>query len=583
MSIELTTQEKPTDDDPRHTLNRVRTPVGDRGPLTWWYKVGIILIVLVLVFSTQPNLTHDEYDVGYQLPENFNQIEDNDGYPSITKYITDKTRRPPKGQSIFSLVDGDVVDNHDLLNDTANYTVISTPFRESSGWISDGAPSITFAEGVWYASHRQRTGALQRGNYLLLDQSTDLVNWANVWNVSKADVGPASIISFERSVIRHYEGIYYLYFSAEIAGLWKCYYVKASTVAGLETKLENSASWSAIISGAKDPNTIFHDGTYYFLNSDGLYKDDNPEGTSIEFIVDFTQLYKDAYGGGAGNPGNNTGTMIFDDASSTFIYWRGGKVSWNDATIDDLVWFFATSPDLEHWTARDRHLVYSDYPEISGSIRYMDYFANDTTEAVVMEWEDGLGMGFRSVVIWDYPRPTAKVAFEGPSGGGIGVIDLPLDISFSIEPTVPGIKFVPEVPRSGRVLQMEWDFGDGSTSKNLEPTHYYRIPGEYNVTLSVTVEGMSPVELSRDVTVPRPTSLQQLLHSVELTNGGVNLWVSMYSCIFVPSATLLILGGLVIGNVYLWGSDRRSAGRGITMSTGAGLIVAAFPRGPVRG
>ncbi len=580
MSIEVPAPKELRGNGLRHTLDRVRTSVRDRGPPDWWYKAGIILIMLVVVFATYPNYSYGQSDDERRGPGSSNQTEDNDAFSSITKYIPDTVVKASANNSIFSLVNGRIVDNYDLLNDPWNYSTISTPVRESSGWISDGAPSISFAEGVWYATHRQRTGGTFRGHYLLVDRSTDLANWESTWKVSTEDVSHASVVSFERAVVRHYEGSYYLYFCADIGGSWKVYYVKASTVEGLETELKNSTCWSVILSGSKDPNTFFHDGTYYFLNSDGLYKADNPEGTSIEFIVNFTQLYKDAYGGEFGNPGNNTGTILFDNGSGNFIYWRGAKVSWDNETVNDLIWFFATSPDLKRWTARDRSLVYLDYPVSSGSLRYMDCFVNDTTEVVIMEWEGDMGVGHRSCILWNYPIPTGKVGPKDPSGGGIGIADPSRAISFHYETTMSGIKFIPEIPRSMSIHHVEWDFGDGKGSDRLEPTHFYRVPGEYYITLSVTVDTAGPVEISRAVTVPRPTSMQQILHTFELADSGLNIWVGVDRPLLVPSATLFVLGVLLIVNAYLWGSVRRSAGRGFLVTIGTVLIVLAFLTGP---
>jgi len=36
------------------------------------------------------------------------------------------------------------------------------------------------------------------------------------------------------------------------------------------------------------------------------------------------------------------------------------------------------------------------------------------------------------------------------------------------------------------IIKWEWDFGDGTTSNERNPVHSYNIPGEYNVSLTVT-------------------------------------------------------------------------------------------------
>ena len=56
----------------------------------------------------------------------------------------------------------------------------------------------------------------------------------------------------------------------------------------------------------------------------------------------------------------------------------------------------------------------------------------------------------------------------------------------------------------GNVIGWDWHFGDGGTSKEAEPTHLYRAPGTYTVTLTVsdndgaTDEATAHVDVSTD-------------------------------------------------------------------------------------
>ena len=38
----------------------------------------------------------------------------------------------------------------------------------------------------------------------------------------------------------------------------------------------------------------------------------------------------------------------------------------------------------------------------------------------------------------------------------------------------------------GKIIEYKWEFGDGGTSKSKETTHRYSLPGDYNVTLTIT-------------------------------------------------------------------------------------------------
>jgi len=174
---------------------------------------------------------------------------------------------------LLRYVDGSIVDTYDLINDSANYTVLFTPYMESSGWLSNGAGSITKVNDTWYIVHRLRTGDTDRGHYLLLNSSTDLTTWPSVWNVSTDDVAPANPASFERVALKYYNDSYYLYFCVDTGGgSWQTLYIKCDTAAGLEFGVKNSNNWTLIVSGGKDPEVLHHKGTYYCIVSDGMYK-----------------------------------------------------------------------------------------------------------------------------------------------------------------------------------------------------------------------------------------------------------------------------------------------------------------------
>ncbi len=332
--------------------------------------------------------------------------------------------------NLFRYVDDSIVATYDLINDTSNYTLLFPALRESSGWIADGAGTITLIDGTWYITHRQRTGDTYRGHYIKLDSSTDLTSWSNVWTVSKNDVTPKRINSFERLSLRYYRNSYYLYFCYDEGGSWDVSYINAPTPEDLEYSLLNSNNWTTILAGAKDPEVYQHNGTYYFSTSLGLYKDDNPEGSSITFIVDFTQMYKDTYGGGDGYPGYNTGTIMFDNSSGYFIHWRTVSVDFDeDNNVDDILWFFATSGDLENWEATDRHVKVKDWTvDTAALLGYPSYFATESETVYLLDWKDA--KDDRGFYLWVYDEPTSNnypfFSIEAPVIETIGVRSQPV-------------------------------------------------------------------------------------------------------------------------------------------------------------
>ena len=108
-----------------------------------------------------------------------------------------------------------------------------------------------------------------------------------------------------------------------------------------------------------------------------------------------------------------------------------------------------------------------------------------------------------TVIEVGYPAPVA--AFTAATLTG----EAPLNVAFRDDST-------------GRITRWNWNFGDGNTSDQAQPTHLYTQPGTYAVTL--TVEGPGGVQtLTRDgyiqvaeVPVPEPATLPLEIGEVEI-------------------------------------------------------------------
>lgn len=72
-------------------------------------------------------------------------------------------------------------------------------------------------------------------------------------------------------------------------------------------------------------------------------------------------------------------------------------------------------------------------------------------------------------------------------------VESALNAEYSYEPVQPEIgeeiEFVDESSNEyAEIESVEWSFGDSATSTELNPSHSYEEPGEYNVSLTVTDE-----------------------------------------------------------------------------------------------
>jgi PKD repeat protein len=106
---------------------------------------------------------------------------------------------------------------------------------------------------------------------------------------------------------------------------------------------------------------------------------------------------------------------------------------------------------------------------------------------------------------------------------------------------------------AGTVNSYHWDFGDGTTSTQENPTHTYSSPGTYSVTLTATGSGDSDTEIKNDyitVTVPAPVAA----FSANPTSGTAPLPVT-----FIDSSS-----GSIISRSWSFGDGTSSSAQNPT-------------------
>lgn len=139
-----------------------------------------------------------------------------------------------------------------------------------------------------------------------------------------------------------------------------------------------------------------------------------------------------------------------------------------------------------------------------------------------------------------------------------------LAVDFDMYESFWGLHFVPRVNWIYEPVSYRWFFGDGHTSRSKTPTHYYRSPGNYTVTLSVEFDRGGTRQVSRFIMVGESSLLSQVAHSVELREEGLFLWLGNEDMIVWPEMGLFLGGIALVANAWLQGVEaRRYRRRGV--------------------
>lgn len=156
------------------------------------------------------------------------------------------------------------------LFDPEEGVTIITPADTSKGnWV--GAPSVTYDEvrRRYYLCYRVRQPRPIRGGELRIAESTDGVNFTDIWTCTKEELDSASI---ERAaLVKTPEGGYRLYFSYVDAAdsRWRIDLVEADEPSGFDTSTRRAVLTAdqADAEGVKDPWVVILGGLYYMTVS----------------------------------------------------------------------------------------------------------------------------------------------------------------------------------------------------------------------------------------------------------------------------------------------------------------------------
>lgn len=338
----------------------------------------------------------------------------------------------------------DVIKKHDFLNDPTNYGKIVKSTKSSVGageWAAAGAASILKDGDTYYIVLRQREPTIAGRYYEIYSYSSgDILNESN-WNLVFQEDMTDDTDTIEQASLRKFGSTYYLYFSWHNYGEnWcangKVSYVTSSTISGLQSQLDNPATWTTIIgSGHKDPEVMTYNGNYYMLYGNCtpvhfIMKSSTPTFSSYEILSSPNQVYRDQF-----SPNKeNVGTITYDNSSGNFVYWANAKHG------ADIYWYWTVSDDLVNWTYRDRVLEFDHNMTTSNTIRYMDYHSLDDQRGLfVLEWDDDKD-GIGDLFLWDYSGDSAgdNSTSGGSGSGNQSVVIDAVELHYQVSGTLSG-------------------------------------------------------------------------------------------------------------------------------------------------
>ncbi|NOX46053.1 MAG: PKD domain-containing protein [Chlorobi bacterium] len=125
-------------------------------------------------------------------------------------------------------------------------------------------------------------------------------------------------------------------------------------------------------------------------------------------------------------------------------------------------------------------------------------FTDESTpsgEITVYDWDFGDGIGFSNLQnpTYDYPNTgvyTVTLTVTHTSGcldsTSQDVLISKPDADFTFVQFCDSLEFTDASSSSAGIEFWNWEFGDGNTSTDQNPTHTYTVPGDYTISLSIT-------------------------------------------------------------------------------------------------
>lgn len=217
-----------------------------------------------------------------------------------------------------------------------------------------------------------------------------------------------------------------------------------------------------------------------------------------------TIVYSTVFGSGSDQVNISPTAFLVDNCKNIYVCGWGGSVNqlvnFEAGTVDGM----AVTPDAIQSTTDGSDFYLAVFGENLSTLEYATYFGGDFSSEHVdggTSRFDKQGVVYHAVCAGcggndDFPTTDGVVSnTNGSENCNLGVFKISLappvtSASFTNTPSSGcypvDVDFSNE---SGNAVAYSWDFGDGTTSTEENPSHTYNEPGEYTITLVAYVDG----------------------------------------------------------------------------------------------
>lgn len=240
-----------------------------------------------------------------------------------------------------------------------------------------------------------------------------------------------------------------------------------------------------------------------FFVSPGTYSNPGSGQYIARFTPDLTQLDRSTvFGKGDGDPDLSPTAMLIDQCNNVYVSGWGGATNFFAQNPDTDITGLPTTPDAYQSQTDGSDFYFIVFAEDMDSLLYATYFGGNVSEEHVdggTSRFDSRGAIYQAVCAGcrgnsDFPTtPGAWSATNNSTNCNLGVIKFDLELA-SVEalaaitgnPSGCAPLTVSFENQGSKDAQYFWDFGDGTTSTEENPSHTYLVSDTFLITFIVS-------------------------------------------------------------------------------------------------